>query len=257
MSDRTIAGRAEPAGLPTGLPTLAAGAALVGCCVLAASTGRPGDLTVRPESMAGARIDVADLLQRVPSWITLVVASVTSTVLLLVTIPLLLLALRALWRLLLQLAGSARRPAARSRRGRVAVRRAAPPSTGTGTTGAEGADRARLRASLAAPAAQAAESLRDHGDRVAGDEVIRAWEAVERVAAASGAPRRPGDTPAEFTHAVLQSLRVDADALGTLLEVYRRARFSRRPLTPAEVDRARAAFAVVAGQLRTGAGAAG
>ena len=230
-----------------------AAAALVLGCTVAASSGDPGELAVRPQALAGARLDVADLLGRVPSWLTVVAASVTGTLMLLVTVPLLVLGLRALWRLLLQLAASARRPAAPGRRrGRNAVHRppAAAGSTGAGAT--ERVDPTRLRGALAAPADRAATTLRSGSEREAGHEVIRCWEAVEAAAAASGAARRPGDTPAEFTRGVLQSLRVDPEPLDTLLQVYGRARFSRTPLTSAEVGRARAAFAVVAEQLGSG-----
>jgi hypothetical protein len=228
---------------------LVAGAVLTTCCALAASNGRPDDLTFRPAEVAATRLDVADLLGRVPSWVTLLAISVTGVLLLLVVLPLLVLALRALWQLLLRLLSSARRPVAPTARRRSRHRDPLPARDGPGGGPVELDGAARLRSAVAGPVMQAAARLQTGEDRDAGQEIIRCWEAVERAVVASGAPRRPGDTPAEVAEAVLRSFRVEAEPLATLLKVYRRVRFSRHPLDPADLTRARAAFDLVARQL--------
>lgn len=72
------------------------------------------------------------------------------------------------------------------------------------------------------------------------DAVVRSWLALERAAEASGAPRRPADSPTEFTSTVLRSTTADADAVARLLALYQRARFSEHPVGLAEVTEARA-----------------
>ena len=72
------------------------------------------------------------------------------------------------------------------------------------------------------------------------DAVIRSWLALEQAAEASGAPRRPADSPTEFTGAVLRSTAADPVAVRSLLNLYHRARFSDHPVGIAEVKQARA-----------------
>jgi hypothetical protein len=58
------------------------------------------------------------------------------------------------------------------------------------------------------------------------DAVLAAWVALEQAAARSGHPRRPADTPTEFTVEVLTATPADRAAVRTLLGLYHRARFS-------------------------------
>ncbi len=71
------------------------------------------------------------------------------------------------------------------------------------------------------------------------DAVIRSWLALEEAAAASGIPRRPADSPTEFTGAVLTSTAAEPVAVTRLLRLYQRARFSTHPVGLPEVKEAR------------------
>ena len=71
------------------------------------------------------------------------------------------------------------------------------------------------------------------------DAVIRSWLALEQAAAASGIPRRPADSPTEFTGAVLASTAAEPAAVTLLLSLYQRARFSAHPVGLPEVKQAR------------------
>lgn len=57
------------------------------------------------------------------------------------------------------------------------------------------------------------------------DAVLAAWVALEQAAERSGVPRRPADTPTEFTVEVLAATPADRRAVTTLLGLYHRARF--------------------------------
>ena len=71
------------------------------------------------------------------------------------------------------------------------------------------------------------------------DAVLAAWVHLEAAAERSGVPRKPSDTPTEFTARVLTGTPADAESVETLLELYLRARFSRIGLTAADFARAR------------------
>lgn len=58
------------------------------------------------------------------------------------------------------------------------------------------------------------------------DAIIAAWLELESAAASSGVERAPSDTPTEFTTAVLDATRAEAQATRTLLGLYHRARFA-------------------------------
>lgn len=58
------------------------------------------------------------------------------------------------------------------------------------------------------------------------DAVLAAWVALEQAAGRSGHPRRPADTPTEFTVEVLSATPADRSAVTALLGLYHRARFS-------------------------------
>ncbi|WP_375426369.1 DUF4129 domain-containing protein [uncultured Friedmanniella sp.] len=71
------------------------------------------------------------------------------------------------------------------------------------------------------------------------DAVLAAWVALEQAAVRSGHPRRPADTPTEFTVEVLSATQADRAAVTTLLALYHRARFSDSGVGPAAVLEAR------------------
>ncbi len=79
------------------------------------------------------------------------------------------------------------------------------------------------------------------------DAVLAAWVALEEAAARSGVPRRPADTPTEFTARVLTATEADAAAVTSLLGLYHRARFSTAGVEPAAVVEARRCLDVLAG----------
>ena len=58
------------------------------------------------------------------------------------------------------------------------------------------------------------------------DVIVAAWLALEEAAALIGSPRGAADTPTEFTAAVLAHTPADRIAVGQLLQLYHRARFS-------------------------------
>jgi hypothetical protein len=71
------------------------------------------------------------------------------------------------------------------------------------------------------------------------DAVLAAWVALEQAADRSGHPRRPADTPTEFTVEVLTATPADRGAVTTLLRLYHRARFSGTGVGPEAVATAR------------------
>lgn len=158
----------------------------------------------------------------------------------------------ALWRLV-RLALEFLRASGSGRRRPTRAQPAVFPAGRVGAMGelVDAADRA-ARERLAAAAAASADTLADVTLDDAADEVIRCWEAVEVAAARTGAPRRPSDTPTEFTAAVLTRLRVDPASLRALLGVYGRARFAADPLGVDDLTAARSAFARVSADLTTG-----
>lgn len=119
----------------------------------------------------------------------------------------------------------------------------APPSTGLG------ADALGRPVEASAPALRqglvSAQHLLDTV-RDPTDAVLAAWVALEQAAERSGVPRRPADTPTEFTVQVLSSTEADAAAVGTLLRLYHRARFSVGGVGPAAVTEARGCLDVLA-----------
>lgn len=58
------------------------------------------------------------------------------------------------------------------------------------------------------------------------EAIVAAWLALEEAAAMIGTPRGPADTPTEFTAKVLAHTPADRIAVGALLQLYHRARFS-------------------------------
>ncbi len=72
--------------------------------------------------------------------------------------------------------------------------------------------------------------------------VLAAYAALEAGFAAAGLPRRPSETPTEHTRRALAAHPVDAGAVAELAGLYERARYSGRPVTTADRDRALAAL---------------
>ena len=87
--------------------------------------------------------------------------------------------------------------------------------------------------------AEAAELILTEVDGEPRDLILRCWLALEEAAAASGAARRPADSPTEFTGLVLRATRADPDSVDTLLRLYHQARFSRHPVSDDDVRSAR------------------
>jgi hypothetical protein len=90
------------------------------------------------------------------------------------------------------------------------------------------------------------------GSRSSRDAVIAAWLRLEQGAADVGVPRRPAQTPTEFTRRVLDHATRghEAAAVDELLHLYHRARFGRRPLPADAGERAVAAMGRIAAALR-------
>ncbi len=76
--------------------------------------------------------------------------------------------------------------------------------------------------------------------------VVAAWLALEDAAASSGVPRRPAETPTEFTVDVLRSTRADQAATRELLGLYHRARFSAAGVSRTDVNAASRCLAALA-----------
>lgn len=79
-------------------------------------------------------------------------------------------------------------------------------------------------------------------DREPDDAVIQAWLGMQRVAEESGVQRQAAETPTEFTRRIMNRVFTDDRAITTLLNLYLRTRFSDRPISPADVSRARDAL---------------
>lgn len=89
--------------------------------------------------------------------------------------------------------------------------------------------------------AEAAELILAEADGPPRDLILRCWLALEEASAASGAARRPADSPTEFTGRVLRATQADAASVDTLLRLYHQARFSRHPVSDEDVRSARTA----------------
>lgn len=79
-----------------------------------------------------------------------------------------------------------------------------------------------------------------HLDQIAdsGNAIVEAWLALEAAASSSGVHRLPAETPTEFTRDVLRSTAADPAAIGELLTLYHRARFSAGGVSRADVTQA-------------------
>lgn len=80
-------------------------------------------------------------------------------------------------------------------------------------------------------------------------EVLRAYAAMEAALANEGAPRRAWETPGEYLARVTPLLPVSREAGQELRALFEVARFSRRPVGPPMLDRARQALERVRSEL--------
>lgn len=83
--------------------------------------------------------------------------------------------------------------------------------------------------------------------------VVACWVALEDGLAASGAAPERSETSLDLTVRVLTRWEVDPTTLRTLAELYREARFSRHPITPAQRDDAVEALNEIHASLRRAA----
>ena len=85
------------------------------------------------------------------------------------------------------------------------------------------------------------------------EAVIACWVSLEQIAETAGFVRLPADTATDLGSRLLSRLPLDADALQTLAELYREARFSTHPMTEGSVATARQSLAALRVEL-SGAG---
>ena len=76
-------------------------------------------------------------------------------------------------------------------------------------------------------------------ERTADDAIVRAWLGLEDAAVASGAGRRPAETPGEYAARIIRRFEADGDAVDTLLDLYQGVRFGGRHGDAAAIDTAR------------------
>ncbi|GAB3796815.1 hypothetical protein GCM10028798_07290 [Humibacter antri] len=72
------------------------------------------------------------------------------------------------------------------------------------------------------------------------DAIVRAWLGLQDAAEASGAGRRPSETPGEYTTRIIARFGTDRDAALTLLDLYQGVRFGGHPVDTTTVESARA-----------------
>jgi Domain of unknown function (DUF4129) len=105
------------------------------------------------------------------------------------------------------------------------------------------------RAPLAAAVEDSLEDLR--AERDPRRAIIRCYARFERAAADSGLARSPWLTPMEFMRVALERLPLPRAAVPTLTGLFELARFSHRPLGPAERDRALEALDEIKAAIET------
>ena len=119
----------------------------------------------------------------------------------------------------------------RHRRGKPAPPGPTLPGAVVGTAVIDAAAATTVRPGAPAGSAPALELL-------PGDAVVRAWVALQEAAAGAGVPRRPAETPTEFTERLLDEVDAPRAVLDELRGLYLTARFSGRAVEPAEGERA-------------------
>jgi len=96
----------------------------------------------------------------------------------------------------------------------------------------------------------AQEQLDDIRLGTARNAIIACWLRLHTATRHAGLSPSPSETPYEFTTRALRHLRLDGEAIAELSGLYREARFSEHPMSEAQRERAAAALAVLADQLR-------
>lgn len=137
--------------------------------------------------------------------------------------------------------------------GRRALARLAAPTEESGDTVPVGAGLA-AETTAAIPLADLQDAVRRalrHVDDAASphDAVVAAWVALEDAADTHGTTRDPAETPTEFTSRLLAATPAPAASVAQLRALYAEARFTRRPVAPDQVTRARDALRTVARAL--------
>ena len=85
--------------------------------------------------------------------------------------------------------------------------------------------------------ARALRILDEH--RSADDAIVQAWLGLEEASVASGAGRRPAETPGEYAARVISRFDADRDAVTVLLGLYQGVRFGTRHADAAAIATAR------------------
>jgi hypothetical protein len=83
--------------------------------------------------------------------------------------------------------------------------------------------------------------------------VIACWVRLERVAAATGTTRAPGDTSTDLVARLLAEHQVSGDMLAAFAAIYRQARFAASPVGAGTREQARAALRQLRDELAAGA----
>lgn len=104
-----------------------------------------------------------------------------------------------------------------------------------------------LAEELAAALEESLDDLRDEADPRRA--VIGAYARMERIFAARGLPRRPAETPLEFTARVLTGLEASAASVARLADLFERAKFSRHEIGGGMKAEAIAALTAVRDEL--------
>jgi len=76
-------------------------------------------------------------------------------------------------------------------------------------------------------------------DRTADDAIVQAWLGLEEASVASGAGRRPAETPSEYAARVISRFDADREAVTVLLGLYQGVRFGERHADAATLQTAR------------------
>ena len=88
------------------------------------------------------------------------------------------------------------------------------------------------------------------------DAIVRAWLGLQDAAEASGAGRRPSETPGEYTTRIVTRFGTDRDAALTLLDLYQGVRFGGHSVDAGTVELARACLARLRDSWHEATGAA-
>ncbi|YAL84260.1 DUF4129 domain-containing protein [Dermacoccaceae bacterium W4C1] len=110
--------------------------------------------------------------------------------------------------------------------------------------------RTNLQAAMAHELAGIDDAIAVGGDPT--QAAIAAWVALERAVSRLGIERAPAETSAQLVRRVLSDLSVDHEALDSLHEYYREARFSAHRFSATDLEHARTAWQRVRSSLKDG-----